>query len=138
MRKAIASPAQKRMQDDFSIASRLKTCAAGFKFQSQLMVIEDFAVKDYDHVAIGTDQRLVAALQVNDAQASCSKRDQLRLKAAMMVRPAVIEPAKSRLHHAARQTSADVCIPEDATHEGVSFLRAEEGENLSAPTDTLL
>jgi len=79
-------------------------------------VIEYFTVEHNDHVAIGTDQRLVAALQVNDAQARGAKRDQFRLKAAMMVWPAVIEPAKSRLHHAARQTSADVRIPEDATH----------------------
>src|ERR1044071_7051205 len=61
MSKAIASPAQKSVQNDFSIATGLKARAAGFKLQPQLMMIEDFAVKDDDHVAIGADKRLVAA-----------------------------------------------------------------------------
>jgi hypothetical protein len=33
------------------------------------MVIEDFAVEDDDHIAVRTDQGLVTALQVENAQA---------------------------------------------------------------------
>jgi hypothetical protein len=85
------------------------------------MVIENFAVEYDDHVAIRTDQRLVTAFQVNNAQARGAQRDEFRLKPALVVRPAMRERRKRRVHHAARQTSTDVRVPEYATHSGVAF-----------------
>jgi len=75
MRKTFASPFHERMQNDFSIATALKNRAVGFQFEPQLMVIKYFAVEDDNHVAIRADQRLVAAFQVNNAQARRAQRD---------------------------------------------------------------
>ncbi len=66
------------MQNDFSIATALKNRARGFQFEPQLMVIKYFTVENDNHVAIRTDQRLVAAFQVNNAQAGCTQGDKFR------------------------------------------------------------
>jgi hypothetical protein len=84
-------------------------------------VIEYFAVEYDDHVAVRADQRLVAAFQVNNAQARCAQRDEFGLKSALVIRPTMREGGKRRVHYAARQTFSDVRIPEDATHESVAF-----------------
>src|SRR5579871_5358944 len=139
MGKAFAAPAQKRIQNHFGIAGGFKLSAAGFEFMPQLTVIENFTVEDDNHVAIGADQRLVATCQIKNPEPGGAERNHFRDEAALMVRPAVHEGVESCVHHAMRQTIADVSIPEDATHGIVcNFLRAEEGENLSAPTATPL
>ena len=56
------------MQDHFSIATGLKAGAGRFQFQPQLAVIEDLAVKNHNHIAVRTDERLIAGFQIKDAQ----------------------------------------------------------------------
>jgi hypothetical protein len=121
MGKASAAPAQECVQNHFRIATGFKLHAVGFQFMAQFMVIEDFAVEDHNHVAIGTDERLVTARQIEDAQAGGAERDQFCGKAALLVWSTVREGLKSRLHHATRQTFANVRIPKDATHGCVAF-----------------
>ena len=91
MRKAFAPPAQERMQNHFGIAAGFKVSAVGFQFKAQLVVVKDLTVEDHDHIAIRANQRLVATLQVENAQASSSQRNQFRGEAALMVRSAVHE-----------------------------------------------
>src|ERR1700722_1846921 len=58
--KAFAAPFHERVQNHFSVATSLEAGSASLQLQPQLMVIEYFAVEDDNHVAIRTDQRLVA------------------------------------------------------------------------------
>ncbi len=109
------------MQNDFSIAMALKARPGSFKLVAQFIVIEDLAVEDNDHVAIRADQRLIAALEIEDAQSSCAERDQLRFKAALVIRPTVHQGVQRTVQNAVWQTCFDMRIPEDSTHILASF-----------------
>ncbi len=72
-RETFIAPLQKGMQDNFGIATGFKLRAVGFQFAPQLMVVEDFAVENHNHVAVRTDQRLVTAAKVLNAQTRCAQ-----------------------------------------------------------------
>jgi hypothetical protein len=95
--------------------------AVCFQFMAQFMVVKNFAIEDNNHIAVWADQRLVAAFQVENAQARCAQGNKVGGESALMVGSAVRKGIKRRVEYAARQTFVNVRIPEDATHVSVIF-----------------
>ena len=62
-----------------------------FQFGAQFQVIVDFAVEDDYSVAIRREDRLIAALEVNNFQAGGAKRADFGLEDALLVRAAMDE-----------------------------------------------
>src|SRR4051812_27641716 len=76
----ILAPAKESFQYDFCVAMTLKYESFGLQFRAKLLVVVDLAVEDDDHVAVGTEHRLIAMSDVANAQANRPERHVFRRK----------------------------------------------------------
>jgi hypothetical protein len=67
-------------------------------------VVEDLAIKYHHDIPIWADQRLVARIKIKDAQPGGPKRDYVRRKMPLMVRPAMHQRPQSAVQYPARET----------------------------------
>ncbi len=88
-RKAFRVPLDECAQHRLSIRVAAEAMPARFQFAAQFEVIVDFAV-ERDHVrGVFADDRLIAAVQVDNFQAGGAQRDHRGLKDALLVRSTV-------------------------------------------------
>ena len=66
------------LQDDFRVALRLERVALGDQLLPDLPVVVDLAVEDDPQGAADVGHRLVAAAEVDDAQAAMAEADVVR------------------------------------------------------------
>jgi hypothetical protein len=58
---------QESVEDDLGIAASLEAKSLRFQLSAQFGVIENLTVEDNDNIAVRTKQRLVTALQIENA-----------------------------------------------------------------------
>jgi hypothetical protein len=76
-----------------------------FKFGAQFQVIVDFAVEDNAPFAGIFEDRLIAALQVDNLQSRRAAGKRFRGERALLIRPAVVQGSKRLLNPAVRRDS---------------------------------
>jgi len=87
--EARIAPMQKGIENYFGVTARVKAIACSLKLGAQLLMIEDLAVKNENHISIRALQRLVASAQVQDPQARCPERNLFRFELSLVVWTAV-------------------------------------------------
>ena len=107
-----------RMQDGFRVAASAKLPSARNQLGGQLDVIEDLAVERDPHVAVRRGERLLAAGEVDDREASVTEGGALVEVDAGRVGPAMAHGLDHALEHGARRERASLESDEagDATH----------------------
>jgi len=58
---------EKSVEDNLGITTRLKAKAGLLQLGTQLLMIEDFTVKDENYVAVATLQRLIAGIEIKNS-----------------------------------------------------------------------
>jgi hypothetical protein len=73
------------VQNYFGVELGMKAMAQAFEFPPQFCVVIDLAVKRDDSVAVVTDDRLVAAAQIDDFQANRAQGYVIGVEDALLV-----------------------------------------------------
>src|SRR4029077_19313536 len=66
-----------------------------FEFEPQFMMIENLAVEDDDDVAVRADERLVSALEIENAQTGSSERYRIGFEAALWSGPRCVSDSSA-------------------------------------------
>ncbi len=106
------------VQDGFGVAAGAELPAARDQLGRQLDVVEDLAVERDPDIAVGRGERLLAAREVDDREASVAERRALVEVDAGCIGPAMAHGLDHALEHGARRQRARLEGDEagDATH----------------------
>ena len=99
---AVGAPLLVEMDDDLGVGRRLEHVAAGDQLGTQLDVVEDLAVKGDPDGAVLVAHRLLAAVEIDDAEARVGEADVAVDESAIAVRTAM----RQRSDHARQQSAA--------------------------------
>lgn len=93
-------PFEERVKHGFGVALRAKSMTEALQFDPQFFMIVNLAV-EYDGRIFGPD-RLVTRVEIDDFQASCAHRTELRLEETLLVGSAV--------NQRCRRVSNAICV----------------------------
>ena len=74
-REARASPTLEGVQNYFCVTLGAEVEALPFQLRSNFAKIENLSVEDNDNVLVSTDKRLIAILEIENAQPGCAQGD---------------------------------------------------------------
>ncbi len=100
-----------QVHQHFGIGLRGEAMAAALQLGAQFDVIENLAVEDHPYRAVFVAHRLVAAGQVDDAQAGVGQTDRSFVVEPLLIRPAVMQLAD----HRGKLRGIDGRVPVQAT-----------------------
>ncbi len=101
MLHAIAAIFLIQVDDGFSVAAGAVVMSLGLQRGAQLRMVVDFAIENDPDVMIFVGQRLVSALDVDDAKPPHGQTDILFDEEALVVRPAMHDAAVHARQHVA-------------------------------------
>jgi hypothetical protein len=78
-------PFEEGMEDSFGVAKGFKTVTTLTQLLAKFGVVIDFAVEDQDGIAIRAFERLVSAVEVDDAQTNGPEGDRLGLEEPLLI-----------------------------------------------------
>src|SRR5271157_4015845 len=87
--EGLGVPLQKRAENGFCIAMRLKVMAQAFQLAAEFQVVVDLAIEDDGRFPVVACYRLIAAHEVDDLQAGCAESADVRTIYALLVRASV-------------------------------------------------
>src|SRR5262245_41838481 len=87
-----------------------------FQLGSYFPVVVDFSVKDDRRIPVVTQDRLIAAIQIDDLEAHCAQRRLASLKRAMLVGPAMRYRRRDPPGHALAHALASPRKASNSTH----------------------
>src|SRR5208337_3141769 len=107
------------MNDDFGVAVGVEAMAAAFEFGAEFGKVVNFAVEDDPGAAVFVEDRLMAAGEINDAEAPHPKSRAVLDEDALVVRTAVDD----LVAHVPYESFGDIAHPgwtndsSDSTHD---------------------